>query len=202
MGTLGRRIKKAREAKRLSQAQVGEHFGITAKAVSMWERDKNSPDPDRLPALARFLGVSNDLLLTGRESTKRIMAGPPLVGYVGAGGQFFPLDDHAMGQGMDVAEPPPGGDEDAAVAVKVRGHSMHPVYRDGDTLYYTRNRANDWMALIGRDCIAGLQDGRVMVKVLRPGTQRNRWTLASYNSPDLDNVEISWVAPIRWIRRS
>lgn len=200
--TLGARIRKAREARRLSQADVGRHFAISAKAVSMWERDKNSVDPDRLPALARLLQISTDWLLTGRESSRRTGDGPPLVGYVGAGGQIYPLDDHALGDGMDTAELPPGGDEDAAVAVRVRGHSMHPVYRDGDTLYYTRSRPNDWAALIGRDCIAGLRDGRILVKVFRQGSQKGRWNLASYNQPDIENAEISWVAPIRWVRRS
>lgn len=201
MSTLGDRIKKARLARGLTQAALGRHFEISDKAVSMWERDKNHVEPERIPHLASYLRVSTDWLLTGREPKPESASGPPIVGYVGAGGQIIPFDDHAMGAGMETAEPPPG-DTSVSVAVIVRGHSMHPVYRDGDTIYYSRDGANDWRALIGKDCVARLADGRILVKVLKQSAQRTKWTLSSYNSPDIEDVDVEWVAPIRWVKRS
>jgi transcriptional regulator with XRE-family HTH domain len=58
--TLGKRIKTARKAVRpkLTQAAVAKPFGITAQAVSQWERDEDAPTPDKFPKLAEILRVT------------------------------------------------------------------------------------------------------------------------------------------------
>lgn len=66
--TLGKRIKLARERLRpkVTQGDVGEHFGITDKAVSGWERDSERPDLAKIAKLARFLKVPSNWLLDGK----------------------------------------------------------------------------------------------------------------------------------------
>ena len=65
--TLGDIIRKARLAKKMTQADVAAHFGISKAAVAMWEVDKNHPEIKRLPDLARLLGLDVRALLIDRE---------------------------------------------------------------------------------------------------------------------------------------
>lgn len=65
--TLGNRIKAARERLRpkLTQLDVGAHFGVTNQAVSGWERDDTVPDVDKIADLAELLKVPCVWLLKG-----------------------------------------------------------------------------------------------------------------------------------------
>jgi transcriptional regulator with XRE-family HTH domain len=74
--TLPARLRAAREARGLTQADVARVFGIEGRAVSQWERDAQSaalrkparPDIARLPLLADTLGVTLDWLLRGADA--------------------------------------------------------------------------------------------------------------------------------------
>lgn len=58
-------IKKLREAKSLTQLQLADEIGVTAKAVSKWETAKGLPDISLIESLARALGVSVMELMSG-----------------------------------------------------------------------------------------------------------------------------------------
>ncbi len=60
---LGDLMRSAREAKGLTQAQVGLHVGITYSAVGQYESGSiKKPRPDRLKAIADLLEINSDLL--------------------------------------------------------------------------------------------------------------------------------------------
>ncbi|MGI3901269.1 MAG: XRE family transcriptional regulator [Janthinobacterium lividum] len=60
---LGDLLRSAREAKSLTQAQVGGHVGITYSAVGQYESGTiKKPRPDRLKAIADLLEIDSDLL--------------------------------------------------------------------------------------------------------------------------------------------
>lgn len=60
---LGSLLRSAREAKSLTQAQVGTHVGITYSAVGQYESGSiKKPRPDRLKAIADLLDIDGDLL--------------------------------------------------------------------------------------------------------------------------------------------
>lgn len=61
----GSAIKKLREAKSLTQLQLAEEIGVTAKAVSKWETAKGLPDISLIEPLSRALGVSVMELMSG-----------------------------------------------------------------------------------------------------------------------------------------
>lgn len=65
--TLGKRIKAARERlrPRVTQAEVGTHFGVSDKAVSQWELDTSIPEVDKIADLAELLKVPCVWLLKG-----------------------------------------------------------------------------------------------------------------------------------------
>lgn len=61
----GSTIKKLREAKALTQSQLAEKIGVTAKAVSKWETAKGLPDISLIEPLSKALGVSVMELISG-----------------------------------------------------------------------------------------------------------------------------------------
>ena len=56
-------IRAFRREQRMSQTVFGEYFGVTAQAVSKWERELSCPDITLLPEIARVLGISIAYLL-------------------------------------------------------------------------------------------------------------------------------------------
>ncbi|MBQ9151691.1 MAG: helix-turn-helix transcriptional regulator [Clostridia bacterium] len=56
-------IRAYRREHTMSQTAFGEFFGVSAQAVSKWEREISCPDIALLPALAQILGVSLGYLL-------------------------------------------------------------------------------------------------------------------------------------------
>ena len=74
--TLGERIVHYRKRQGLSQEQLSQRLGVSRQSVSKWERDESLPEADKLPLLAKTLGVSLDALLSGEEEAPPQPAGP------------------------------------------------------------------------------------------------------------------------------
>lgn len=188
------RLRQARERAGFTSAQeAASRFGWNVTTYRHHENGtRNFPRP-KAAMYARAFRVSPEWLLLGvGEGQKKPV---PMVGYVGAGSEVFPIDD---GGALDEIDPPPGVGP-SAVAVKVRGESMYPRYMDGDVLIYdehaTQHQAN------GQECVVSLRDGRKFVKTVR-FEGRGIATLESFNAPPIRNAELEWVAVIRWVRRA
>jgi transcriptional regulator with XRE-family HTH domain len=54
---LGERLKLAREAARLTQRQVADHFGVVVATISRWETGAVDPGHERLAVLAGLYDV-------------------------------------------------------------------------------------------------------------------------------------------------
>ncbi|RXZ84623.1 XRE family transcriptional regulator [Paenibacillaceae bacterium] len=65
MSSLGVRLKKARENKRLTQMKVAKILGISNGTLSGYERNYRDPDTTTLANLADLYNVSVDWLTTG-----------------------------------------------------------------------------------------------------------------------------------------
>jgi len=65
--SLGKRIKKARLDKELTQKQLAELLNVTDATINRYEKDLRKPDPEMLKAIADVLGVSVDYLLNGEK---------------------------------------------------------------------------------------------------------------------------------------
>ena len=67
----GNTIKKLREDKGLTQLQLAEKIGVSAKAVSKWETAKGLPDISLMEPLSQMLGVSVMELMSGETVINR-----------------------------------------------------------------------------------------------------------------------------------
>lgn len=67
--TLGKRLKAARLAVKLTQADVAAHFCITRPSVTQWESDTTVPELEKIKILAELYGTSASALLG--QSTDR-----------------------------------------------------------------------------------------------------------------------------------
>lgn len=63
MATIGQRIKQLREEAGLTQEEFGKLFGIVKSTVSMYEKDKSTPDDGTKKKIAEHFRVSLDYLM-------------------------------------------------------------------------------------------------------------------------------------------
>lgn len=72
--TFGNRIKSLRLSRSMTQEQLAQKLGVTAQAVSKWEKGTNMPDIQMLPDLSVIFGVTIDDLfaMTDERRMERI----------------------------------------------------------------------------------------------------------------------------------
>ena len=59
----GDKLKRLRESREWSQAELARRSGITKSAISTYELDMRTPSADVVRALSKVFGVSSDYLL-------------------------------------------------------------------------------------------------------------------------------------------
>lgn len=190
LSMLSKWLEAALESAQITQAELArrltEELGrsIDRAAVNKMVAGKRAIAADELLAIQRITGETAPQTMT-----------VPLKGYVGAGQAV-----EAVAHGGDENVEAPAEAHADTVAVMVRGESMFPIYEDGTILYYSRLLPPEEM--VNRRCVAQLEDGRILVKILRPGSVAGLWTLQSVNvmTPDIVDVAIRWVARIDWVK--
>jgi transcriptional regulator with XRE-family HTH domain len=65
---LGNRLREQRARRGLKQSDIANALGVSAQAVSKWERGENAPDISLLVELGRLLGVSVEWVLGGTSA--------------------------------------------------------------------------------------------------------------------------------------
>ena len=71
----GTTIRRLREDRRMTQAELAETLGVSSKPVSKWETAKRLPDITLLKPLAQALGISVIELMNGEHITNRNVSG-------------------------------------------------------------------------------------------------------------------------------
>lgn len=139
MGTFGSRLLALRKERKLTQVQLGKLVGVSDVTIGYWEKDQNQPGGLSLTKLAKYFGVTENYLLTGKEETSNVSSTVlgamqvPVISWVQAGSwtneseantlegttEFILTTDlHSMG----------------TFALKVKGKSMEPEFAEGDTI--------------------------------------------------------------------
>jgi len=65
--SVGQRLRKRREALKLTQQELAKSLSVTPQHISAIEQDKRAPSLPFLAKLAEELGVTVDYLVTGKE---------------------------------------------------------------------------------------------------------------------------------------
>lgn len=195
---LGRRIRRLRESLGQTQTQFSRLLEVDQSTVARWENG-NTPKETHVARLAQLAGQHPAEFVYGRpgEASRRIAL---VVGYVGAGQQVFPVDDHALGAGLDEVDAPSEIGVRTVVAVCVRGDSMHPM-KDGWLLFYSRDQEGVPEDCVGKLCVVQVaDDGPLLVKDMRRGYTPGTWTLLSWNAAPMEDIRLAWAAPVLSIR--
>ena len=114
---------------------------------------------DEIAIVSDYLGIEPPRLIGGGPPRP---PSAPLVGYVGAGAiaHFY-----ADGQGPFDDVDAPLDSKPTTVAVQIRGHSLGALF-DNWLVFYDDVRDPPDDSLVGRMCVCGLTDGRVLIKAL------------------------------------
>jgi hypothetical protein len=150
---------------------------------------------------ARKFGVSLEWLLTGRGPRAPRTTTPaapaaastvPLVGYVGAGAQAYFFSD----QGEIDRVPAPEGSAESTVAVEIRGESLGSFF-DRWIVYYDDIRRPVTADLLGKLCVVGTDDGRVLIKKIQRSKARGLFHLLSQTEGPILDVRLEWAARVK-----
>lgn len=197
--SIGDKIREARKAKKISQDRLAKLMRppVTKNAVTNWEKNNNMPSSQNLRQLTSILERSYEWLTSEAEAMNFHTRKVPLVGYVGAGDKAHYYND---GQGPYDEVDAPAGAGPTTVAVEVRGDSMRGYAENHWLLFYDDVRDPPTDDLLGRLCIVGLMDDRILVKKLMKGRGPGYFHLYSSNAdPMLDEV-VQWAARVVWIQ--
>lgn len=175
---------------RLNYTEMARQVGIAHTTLTrLFAKDaKNALSSTTLNKISRHYGVEPFKFGSGKV---------PLVGHVGAGGEVILYSESQI---KEMVEAPTEAAEEGAVALDVHGDSMWPAYKNGDRIFYVKICDFD-TSYVGKDCVIELQDGRVLLKILRRGAMEGLFNLDSYNQPPMENIKIKWACPVKWQKR-
>ncbi len=75
--SLGRKIRKFREQRQVTQSELAEELSVTRQAVSNWEREKTLPDIYMLQRIAAYFEVTLDEFVEGTKEPEVTMPKAP-----------------------------------------------------------------------------------------------------------------------------
>ena len=181
----GEFFRKLRKEKKLSQVQVAELLGVTQAAVSKWEVGSVPPGVVHSQKLAEILGVTVDELLRGErtEPVREVQYVPsdcsrrfirvPVLGRIPAGIPIEAIENVEDWEDFPISDTVRGCQY---FGLKVRGDSMEPEYRNGDTIILQRQDT----CSSGDDCAVMVNGDDATFKRVR--LQENGITLQPLNS--------------------
>lgn len=130
------RIKAARVKKGLSKAELARKVGRTRQAVTQWETKGTTPPPELMAQLSIILDVQHLWLSTGRGTRSVLMSvvGLENRGEIAAGVWLEIPESQDMEYERVPVAPDPRYVVESQYALRIRGHSVNRVAKDGATI--------------------------------------------------------------------
>lgn len=94
---IGENIRKRRREAGLTQEALGDALGVSFQAISRWENGTSYPDIEFLPTLAKYFGVSVDVLLGYKEEATPVRLGELLQAFSAESRSEKPNIEHVIG---------------------------------------------------------------------------------------------------------
>lgn len=170
---------------RRTQEWLASQLGVSQPTVNRWlgrGADPRGENRDRINELY-------DRLYSEEGSEIEEV---PLVGYVGAGAAAHYYGE-SQGE-LDRVRAPKNATKDT-VAVEIRGASLGELFERW-LVYYDEVRRPVTPDLIGRVCVVGLPDDRVLVKQVKRAKTPGFFHLISNTEQPILDVEIVWAARV------
>jgi transcriptional regulator with XRE-family HTH domain len=182
----------ARKRANLTAGQVAERAGYSPSGIRALENGQNDLRPAAAELLAPILKTTPEWLLTGTEEQPKIV---PIVGYVSKGA-IAHMYEQSPGQ-LERTEAPDYA-RPSTEALHLTGAGMGDFF-EGWIAFYHKERLPVTRKLAGHLCVVGLEDGRIVVKKLQPGT-RGRFHLHSLTDPPELDRKVVWACKIEGLR--
>lgn len=179
----------------LNQAELAKKLRVTQPTISRWLKRGSRPDLEqhqRIHAEAVRIGLEAPPRPASGESEADQPQVARVVGYVGAGAEAH---FYAVAQGELDEVPAPEGATPETVAVEIRGNSLGELF-DRWLVFYDQVRSPVTSDLIGRLCVVGLPDDRVLVKKLRRARD-GLFDLHSNTEEPIRGVTVEWAARVK-----
>ena len=179
--------------------QVGEALGMTGQNYGKIERGGVELREQYVARLADLFEIdASDLLRDPSDEgyTPPTSETVPVVGYVSAGAELALYD---QGQGPFDYVLPPRDAKPTTVAAEIHGVSLGPLF-DHALIFYDNVHSPITPELHGKLCVAGLEDGRVVVKQIMPGDSGRFHLLSNSAEPPIFNAAVLWAAKVTEIR--
>lgn len=183
----------------LTKARLERECGFSNGTIGNWEKGRNKPSYGAIVKIANFFSVSEDYLL-GKSESNAVRV--PVLGTIPAG---IPLE--AIEDITDYEEVPQdwarGGKE--FFALKIKGESMMPEYRDGDVIILRKQNSCD----NNEDCAVMVNGsdatfkrvewlkGGVLLKPLNPVFESK-----FYTNEEIENLPVKIIGVFWELRRS
>ena len=183
---MGNNLRSLRDGRGWTQDEAAAALGTTRNQYVKLEGGSRRLSDKWIKLASDAYGVDAGEIVTDRVATV------PVAGYVGAGTE---MHFYAEGQGPLDEAPAPEDVSPQTVAAEVRGQSLGPLF-DGWRVYFDDRREPVTDDLVGRLCVVGLADGRVLVKQVRRGRGEGQFELhGQFGEPVLD-AEVIWAAKV------
>jgi hypothetical protein len=213
--TRGDRLRIAREHRGFKSGRLAAQalsipistYGAHERAEAEGGRDYG---PDEAKRYAKRFGVTPEWLLTGfgpgPDGTVMEIEDPEtyglpkvaVVGYVGAGSSAHFYEVAQQGDLDEVV--PPEGSTPSTVAVEIRGESLGSFFNRW-LVFYDSVHNPVTPDLVGELCVVGLEDGRILIKQIQRGRNKNVFNLVSATEKPIQDVTLQWAAKVNSISR-
>ena len=206
-------LKELRDSLGLSQDEVGKRVGCSQAAVSAWERNEKLPSMKKLRTLADLYGVSIEELSKGEripvlkeieyvpsDRTKKFIR-VPVVGRIPAGIPIEAIEDIEDWEDFPIDDTVPGH---RYFALKVKGDSMEPEYRDGDTVIVQQQeecQSGDDCAVMVNGDDATFKRVRVQNSGITLQPLNTRYGPVFYSKQEVDSLPVKILGVVVEVRR-
>ena len=156
MINMGKKIKHAREARGLSQAELANIIGVSDKTVSSWELGTRTPRMGAIEKICRYFDMPKSALLDDTP-IKREALRIPVYGEIAAGTPIEAIEE-ILGYEEVWADEFSDGEY---LALKIKGNSMEPRIKHGDVVIIRRQSdidSGDVAAVIINGCEATVKE--------------------------------------------
>lgn len=190
-------IQKLLEEQGKSQNELAGLLNRTPAVVTNLFNGVRLLKANEIQKIADWLSVSPEQIMSDIGKPKQT----PVVGEIGAGERFYPFDDHAIGDGLEMVDAPENCTD--CVAVRIRGDSMKP-FKNGWLVFYERYADGVPSNCLNELCVVKLVDESVMLKMVKSGSLPNHYHLVSFNEQykPIPDQKLLWASKVKNIRPS